>query len=429
MGFTPSSCAPALRPSIQPFAAADRAHAGWEAAELVSEMRLRSGCSAARVPRAPAAAASATCSIPSSRMASTGRHERSQRWNEKSSKRNDSLDRMPRCGLRSPTVPIDERLSISADPASSLGRGAPGIAALLLLLLAGSSSAWGPDGHRITGEIAWRSLSPKTKAAIVEVLPDGRYDTLAEAATWADTYARQHPREYRWLDPFHFVNTDPRAEHVIAGPRCECVVAAIGIHADRLRNPNGSRDSKIEALRLLAHFVGDVHQPLHVSHPDARGGTTIDLRFAGDPMTLHRLWDSALLERRLRERRRARSARWRGFAHSLGDSADAAERARWTASLDPLRWADESLALSKQPVFAVRRDAALDDAYYGSRFRSSKSGSRKRAFVSARCSIRSSTPAGGCSSVPLAGTRGRHVSRRDPRQLRRALPARARRIR
>jgi hypothetical protein len=121
---------------------------------------------------------------------------------------------------------------------------------------------------------------------------------------------------------------------------------------------------KIEALQLLAHFVGDIHQPLHVSHPDTRGGTTIDLRFAGDRMTLHRLWDSALLERRLRERRRGRSPRWRGFAQSLADSTDAAERARWTASLDPLRWADESLALAKQPVFAVSRDASLDTAYY-----------------------------------------------------------------
>ena len=271
---------------------------------------------------------------------------------------------MPRGGLRSPAVPIHERRAIPADPASWFGRIAPGIAVLLLLLLASSSFAWGPDGHRISGEIAWRSLSPTTKAALGDLLPDGRYDTLAEAAAWADTYARNHPREYRWLDSFHFVNADPRAEHVVAGPRCECVTAAIGIHADRLRDPKSSQDSKIEALRLLAHFVGDVHQPLHVSHPDTRGGTTIDLRFAGDPMTLHRLWDSALLERRLRERRRGRSARWRGYAHSLADSADAEERARWTASLDPLRWADESLALSKQPVFAVREGAALDAAYY-----------------------------------------------------------------
>jgi hypothetical protein len=239
---------------------------------------------------------------------------------------------------------------------------APCIAALLLLVTASSSFALGPDGHRITGEIAWRSLSPKAKAAVSALLPKGRYDTLAEAAAWADTYARSHPREYRWLDPFHYVDADPGADHVIADPRCECVLGGIEIQTDRLRNPNSSHEARIDALRLLAHFVGDVHQPLHVSHPDMRGGTTIDLDFDGKPMTLHRLWDSQLLDRKLRER--SRGKRWRAYAQSLVDTQDAAESARWTASLDPHVWADESLALSKQPLFAVQRDASLGDAYF-----------------------------------------------------------------
>jgi hypothetical protein len=241
---------------------------------------------------------------------------------------------------------------------------APCVAASLLLVVSSSSFAWGPDGHRVTGEIAWRSLSPKTKAVVSELLPKGPYDTLAEAAAWADTYARSHPREYRWLDPFHYVDADPHAEHVVEGPRCECVLAAIEIQTTRLRDPQASNDAKIDALRLLAHFVGDVHQPLHVSHPDMRGGTTIDLRFDGERMTLHRLWDSQLLDHTLRQRNRGRSPRWRAYAQSLADTQDAAESARWTASLDPHVWADESLALSKQPLFATERDASLGDAYY-----------------------------------------------------------------
>ena len=212
---------------------------------------------------------------------------------------------------------------------------APCVAASLLLVVSSSSFAWGPDGHRVTGEIAWRSLSPKTKAVVSELLPKGPYDTLAEAAAWADTYARSHPREYRWLDPFHYVDADPHAEHVVEGPRCECVLAAIEIQTTRLRDPQASNDAKIDALRLLAHFVGDVHQPLHVSHPDMRGGTTIDLRFDGERMTLHRLWDSQLLDHTLRQRNRGRSPRWRAYAQSLADTQDAAESARWTASLDP----------------------------------------------------------------------------------------------
>jgi len=255
-------------------------------------------------------------------------------------------------------------MSAEAVRKSRAARIAPCIAALLLLGISSNSFAWGADGHRITGEIAWRLLSPKTKAALSELLPKGRYDTLAEAAAWADTYARSHPREYRWLDPFHYVEADPHADHVIEGPRCECVLGGIEIQLARLRDPHASSDAKIDALRLLAHFVGDVHQPLHVSHPDMRGGSTIDLDFDGESMTLHRLWDSGLLDRKLRERVHGRSSRWRSYAQSLADTQDAAESARWTVSLDPHVWADESLALSKQSLFAVQRDATLGDAYY-----------------------------------------------------------------
>ena len=263
-------------------------------------------------------------------------------------------------------MPSQLRLPTAADSVlrPRIPRIASCVAASLLLFVPTSSFAWGPNGHRITGEIAWRSLSPKTKAAVSELLPKGPFDTLAEAATWADTYARNHPREYRWLEPFHYIDVDPHAEHVIAGPRCECVLAAIEIQTTRLRDPHASPDAKIDALRLLAHFVGDVHQPLHVSHPDMRGGTTIDLRFDGESMTLHRLWDGGLLDRKLRERYNRRSSRWRSYAQSLADTQDAAESARWSASLDPHVWADESLELSKQPLFAVQQDASLGDAYY-----------------------------------------------------------------
>lgn len=237
------------------------------------------------------------------------------------------------------------------------------IAALLLFALPQASAAWGPTGHRITGEIAWRNLTPRTKDAVRELLPKGRYETLAETCAWADTWARQHPREYAWLDPLHYMNADPRADAVEVGRECGCVVGAIEIQSDRLRDPKTSHDDEVLALRLVAHFTGDVHQPLHVAHPDMRGGTSIDVRFAGKPTTLHTLWDSGLLDRRLRERR-GRGSRWRAHAQSLADTVTPEQRAQWTASLDPNDWASESLALSRAHTYAVREGDALGDAYY-----------------------------------------------------------------
>jgi hypothetical protein len=248
-----------------------------------------------------------------------------------------------------------------------LHRVVPWIAVLLLACAPEAVLAWGPNGHRISGEIAWRNLTPRAKDAVRALLPKkDRYDTLAETAAWADTFARDHPREWRWLEPLHYVNADPRGDAVHAGRNCKCVVGAIEIQTDRLRDPQASRAEKTEALRLVAHFVGDVHQPLHVAHLDQRGGTTVDIRFDGKSMTLHKLWDSGMLERKLRERRRGRgrNQRWRAHAQSLADSMTAAQRAQWTASLEPRVWAGESLGLARDYTFSVREDATLGDAYY-----------------------------------------------------------------
>lgn len=229
-----------------------------------------------------------------------------------------------------------------------------------LLAAAPLASAWGPDGHRITGEIAWRELSPEAKQALRPLLAGG---TLAEAAAWADTDARRSGR-WRYLEPLHYVNVDPdgTARHVAR--RCKCVIGAIEIERDRLADAAMAPAERTLALRLVAHFVGDVHQPLHVSHPDGRGGTTVDVRFDGKPTTLHRLWDSGLITRELRERGRKRGPRWRSWAQSLADAISPADRAQWTASRDPRTWAEESLALARAHAFEPREGAVLGDAYF-----------------------------------------------------------------
>lgn len=237
------------------------------------------------------------------------------------------------------------------------------LAALLALTAAAPAYAWGPDGHRVTGEIAWRLAADRTKQALRELLPRGRDGTLAEAAAWADTVARDDPR-YRWLEPLHYVNVAPDADRVRIGRDCECVVGAIDDARDRLADARRSRAERLEALRLVAHFVGDVHQPLHVSHPDGRGGNTIDAVFDGAPTNLHRLWDGDLLRRELRERGRRKGPRWRAYAHSLADRASPAERERWRRVLDPRVWAEESLVLARAHAFSVRDGARLGDRYF-----------------------------------------------------------------
>jgi hypothetical protein len=90
-------------------------------------------------------------------------------------------------------VPSDEPLPIPTDPASLLQANRARHRGVAVASACEQQFRLGPDGHRITGEIAQRIASPNTKAALGDLLSDGRYDTLAEAAT-GPTYARNHLR-------------------------------------------------------------------------------------------------------------------------------------------------------------------------------------------------------------------------------------------
>jgi hypothetical protein len=63
-----------------------------------------------------------------------------------------------------------------------------------------------------------------------------------------------------------------------------------------LTHPKASKIQKIEALKFLVHFVGDAHQPMHVSRKEDKGGNTIQVRFDNQGTNLHSLWDSKLLD-------------------------------------------------------------------------------------------------------------------------------------
>jgi hypothetical protein len=228
--------------------------------------------------------------------------------------------------------------------------------ALLLVWLPSVSQAWGTDGHRIIGEIAWRELSPAARSKVRELLPRGRYGTLAQASVWADKDARQG-RRYRWLEPYHFVDTDPHARHVDAPSDCGCVLEGISRFRREVADPAQPYRERVVALRLLAHFVGDVHQPLHVTGADGRGGTRTTVYFLGRRESLHQVWDSALLEHRLA------GHGYRGYALELEGRIRDADRARWTADLDPRSWADESLALARRHTFGTRDGAHLGEDY------------------------------------------------------------------
>ncbi|TAI46607.1 S1/P1 nuclease [Flagellimonas allohymeniacidonis] len=163
---------------------------------------------------------------------------------------------------------------------------------LFLLPYLVSANFWGKTGHRVTGAIAENHLTPKAKRALNDLL-DGH--SLAFVSTFADEIKadRSNSRFFAW----HFVNypLDVRYEDSEKSEYGD-VVMAIEECIRIIKDENSSREDRVFYLKLLVHFVGDLHQPMHAGRGDDRGGNDIQLQWFGEGTNLHRVWDKNLIE-------------------------------------------------------------------------------------------------------------------------------------
>lgn len=49
------------------------------------------------------------------------------------------------------------------------------------------------------------------------------------------------------------------------------------------------------AITFLIHFIGDIHQPLHIGWKEDRGGNSVKCTFFGKDTNLHSVWDSGMI--------------------------------------------------------------------------------------------------------------------------------------
>jgi len=231
---------------------------------------------------------------------------------------------------------------------------------LALILHARSASAWGPDGHRTVAVIASRLL--KGTNAEREVLAILGSVSLEDAAVWADCAKGVDPVDFEYKGAGRFpecavfenpagkaamvdfvkrnaTNCHPKPgeeichkqyhyadisiQHVdykptYVGARADDVTVAIASAIAVLQSkvppsPFSFKDRR-EALLLLVHYLGDIHQPLHVGavyldasgkivNPDAghfaaatetKGGNliTVSQTSSGKSQNLHATWDA-----------------------------------------------------------------------------------------------------------------------------------------
>jgi hypothetical protein len=297
----------------------------------------------------------------------------------------------------------------------------------LALTLAPSLLAYGPDGHEIVGAIADELLATKPAGAQITALIDGlslrRASTMAdEIRAWdkngpddpnAFPHYADHPKIDRQLrefwranppspDPgsilpshhwFHYTDVPivpaqkysegkaGRSKWDIVHMIPYCVSVLHGETAET----NERKITKPIAVILLAHYVGDIHQPLHVgadyfdesgreTDPDKsraalgdEGGNTFRLRLSDDPPPhrgirynkFHGFWDFDAVNTLLPsinprmprdEQKQQRAAADEKIAHQMAVSEPKSWQLPSNVPLDKYAeaWADEILPVARE---------------------------------------------------------------------------------
>ena len=238
----------------------------------------------------------------------------------------------------------------------------------LLLASTVAAHAFGAPGHRLIGDIAAREADDATRSKVRALVGDLNWGSMAclpddikswdpNASPYPDSIAAlnhlnvpEHAAVYAQLRTFHDANQDfvPESpterkhatfhwvdipvkdvEKYADGPtgrRPDDVVQMIKfcagvLHGD-VPETNQYKITKPIAVILLMHYVGDIHQPLHVgaeyfnaagekANPDTdktgkdyadQGGNSIvvgsiaGVRTGNRPVRLHAVWDSSLVD-------------------------------------------------------------------------------------------------------------------------------------
>lgn len=267
------------------------------------------------------------------------------------------------------------------------------LVAASLLATAVPARGWGPTGHIVVARIAEDRVKPETLQAMEDLLSIDRDAELRDqphahisdgyVANWAD----MHRERDRTTGDWHFidVNYDEDPAHPDLAKYCaddDCVLAQIRRDMQILKSSthHGGDLSRVDALKYLVHFVGDVHQPLHCisrtngdGKPD-RGGNALWVSYPGHRDTtmfsLHPVWDHMLLEDKMRAAlalpRGTRSIsedQAREYADRLNERIAAGDAQAWSAQ-PAEEWVAESFRAAKEVAYRGIRvpPATVDDS-------------------------------------------------------------------
>lgn len=159
-------------------------------------------------------------------------------------------------------------------------------------LLSFSAFGWGAKGHDTTAWIAECHLTPAAKTAVDSIL---KGKSLVYYANWPDNACHTEP--YAYTKTWHYKNIDKGQKYAkVKDIKEGTIVSALNEQIALLNDSTISYEDKWLPLVLTVHFLGDIHQPMHMGRLSDRGGNRHNVRFFDTGTNLHSVWDSRLPE-------------------------------------------------------------------------------------------------------------------------------------
>ena len=233
----------------------------------------------------------------------------------------------------------------------------------------------------LTALIAQRELSKdvldKANAVLKPMngaLTHGIGNSFVEAACWADdleNYSFDAFNTWHYIEkPYNYAGYIEATGSVInvlwAMEQCITSLSTFDSSASLLENSIN--------MRLLLHFLGDVHQPLHVTNYWAEAfphgdhlGTLFNVKFNGESVSLHDLWDSGLgqlskeVARPLTKEGEAQLNTWADWVMGNFTRADLANELKRNTTQE---WSDDSFHVAVQHAYAGITPDATPSASY-----------------------------------------------------------------
>ena len=256
------------------------------------------------------------------------------------------------------------------------------VAAVAFVLVFATSltlGGFGDSGHRIVGRVA--ELHLRDSRALSEVRKILRpQETIGDASVWADTikdplyedgdtplFRLSHPAQ----DTYHYTNIPFQAQKydlLTTGARPTDIVQMTRESLRVLRGRSKAFTPR-EALRMLTHLVGDLHQPLHNGNSFLPASGPLRFVFPEGPtgwrstvggnalvygpqdrFNLHSYWDSHIVNLAMRnDDVPTYASRLVSEVPVAADWKDAGDPDGW-----PERWVNEGLGYAREAHDGIR---------------------------------------------------------------------------